>query len=106
MASKFGLALTAFKQKGFFRRIPDIIRMAKAIMKKEYKPKYKNIIIPVLVLVYIISPLDIIPDWIPLIGEVDDIALIAMALPLLMKETERFLEWEKSRHIEDAEIVE
>lgn len=108
--SKIDLAKEAFKHKGFIQKIPVIIRMMKSIFSKNgYKPQFKNIIIPGVVLVYIISPIDIIPDWIPAIGALDDLTLIALVIPLLMKETENFVSWEAEKKtgtkIIDAEIV-
>jgi uncharacterized membrane protein YkvA (DUF1232 family) len=82
--------------------------MMKSIRKKLYRPEIKNLIIPGFVLLYVISPIDLIPDWIPVIGEMDDLALVILAIPLLLKETERFLEWEsdqRNNKITDAQIV-
>lgn len=98
MSSKFKLATEAIRHKGFLQSIPVIIRMYRSVFSKNgYQPHYKNIVIPGLVAVYLISPLDVIPDWIPAIGVMDDIALLAFAIPLLLKEAERFLQWESSR---------
>ena len=108
--SKIALAKEAFKHKGFIQKIPVIIRMIKSIMGKGgYKPQFKNIILPGLVLVYLISPLDIIPDWLPVIGVFDDLALLAFAIPMLIAEAEKFVQWEASQktdsNVIDAEII-
>ncbi len=110
MASKIQLAVEAFKHKGFIKKIPVISRMVKSIMSKGgYKPEYKNVLVPAAVLIYLISPLDILPDWIPVIGAMDDLALLALAIPMLLKEAERFVAWEATsktdQKIIDAEIV-
>lgn len=34
---------------------------------------------------YVISPLDVIPDWLALLGIADDVTLIALGVPLLLK---------------------
>lgn len=108
--SKIQLAKEAFKHKGFIQKLPVIARMIKSIISKGgYKPEFKNIILPGFVLLYLISPLDIIPDWLPVIGVFDDLALLALAIPLLTSEAERFIAWEASRkadpHISEAEII-
>ncbi|MGA9213459.1 YkvA family protein [Kaistella sp.] len=109
--SKIQLAKEAFKHKGFIAKLPVIIRMIKSTMKKGgYKPQFKDIILPGLVLLYVISPIDIIPDWIPGIGVLDDLALLAFAIPLLVKEAEKFIAWEASNKsddpmIEEAEVI-
>ncbi|KEY18726.1 YkvA family protein [Kaistella antarctica] len=109
--SKIQLAKEAFKHKGFIGKIPVIIRMMKSASKKGgYKPHFKDVIVPALVLVYLISPIDLIPDWIPGIGILDDLALLTFAIPLLVKEAEKFIAWEISSKsndimIEEAEII-
>lgn len=109
--SKIQLAREAFKHKGFIQKIPVIIRMVKSATKKGgYKPHFKNVIVSGLVLLYLISPIDLIPDWIPVVGVLDDLALLAFAIPLLVKEAEKFIAWEASRKnddqsIEEAEII-
>lgn len=108
--SKIALAKEAFKHKGFIKKIPVMIRMVKSIMSKNgYKPEFKNVIVPALVLLYLISPLDFIPDWIPVIGVFDDIALLALAMPMLIAEAEKFVAWEASlrqnNNAIEAEIV-
>ena len=108
--SKIQLAKEAFKHKGFIQKIPVIARMIKSVMSKGgYKPELKNIILPGFVLLYLISPLDFIPDWIPVIGVFDDLALLALAIPMLTSEAERFIAWETSHqtdsNISEAEII-
>lgn len=108
--SKIQLAKEAFKHKGFIQKIPVIARMIRSIMQKGgYKPEFKNILLPGLVMLYLVSPLDIIPDWIPVIGVFDDLALLALAIPMLVSEAERFIAWEVSRksdtNVVEAEIV-
>lgn len=108
--SKIALAQEAFKHKGFIAKIPVIIRMVKSALAKDgYKPDYKNVILPALALLYVISPLDVLPDWIPLVGVMDDLALIAFAIPMLIKEAEKFVAWETSgkneKQISEAEVL-
>ncbi|SFJ08496.1 Protein of unknown function [Kaistella treverensis] len=107
--SKIQLAREAFKHKGFISKIPVIVRMIRSATKKGgYKPHFKNVIVPGLVLVYLISPIDFLPDFIPVIGVLDDIALLAFAIPLLITEAEKFVAWEASRtedKVIDAEII-
>ena len=39
----------------------------------------------VLTLVYVVSPLDVIPDFIPVIGEMDDVAVVLSGLWLFIR---------------------
>ncbi|HEX3244726.1 MAG TPA: DUF1232 domain-containing protein [Chloroflexota bacterium] len=41
--------------------------------------------IPAITLLYVLSPIDLIPDWIPIIGGVDDIAMVTGAITLFIR---------------------
>lgn len=38
-----------------------------------------------LLLLYALSPIDIVPDWFPVIGWLDDMTLLALGIPVLLK---------------------
>ncbi|HVL77361.1 MAG TPA: DUF1232 domain-containing protein, partial [Noviherbaspirillum sp.] len=38
----------------------------------------------VLIALYVLSPIDLVPDWLPLLGWADDVTLLALALPALL----------------------
>ncbi|HZW12948.1 MAG TPA: YkvA family protein [Noviherbaspirillum sp.] len=38
-----------------------------------------------LLAVYIFSPVDIIPDWLAIFGWIDDVSLVALGIPALLK---------------------
>ncbi|MEJ8590014.1 DUF1232 domain-containing protein [Riemerella anatipestifer] len=99
------LGLALFQNKGLLRRMPELLRMIKATISKQYKPSVKNVLLPAIALVYIISPIDILPDFIPAIGVMDDLGILALVLPLLMKELNQFSEWEtKKKMVKTIEI--
>lgn len=107
--SKFKLAQEAIKHKGFVQKIPAAVRMIKSWRKGEYKMKVTDILLPALALLYVISPIDLIPDFVLGIGALDDLAILAFAIPMLLKEVDKFLLWESQRknpNVIDAEIVE
>jgi uncharacterized membrane protein YkvA (DUF1232 family) len=39
----------------------------------------------VLMAIYVVSPIDLIPDLLPIVGWLDDMALIALGVPALLK---------------------
>ena len=45
---------------------------------------------------YFIYPVDLIPDFIPISGIIDDVALIAWIYKSVDEDIQKFLEWEKS----------
>jgi len=49
----------------------------------------------VFTLVYIISPIDLIPDYIIGLGQIDDAAVVAFCLYLLRRDLRKYKEWLK-----------
>lgn len=79
--------------------ITVLTRMTQAWRKGEYKDiSYTSIFLSVAILLYFISPIDLVPDFIPVIGGLDDVLLLGYLLKILRKETTRFLEWENLNH--------
>jgi len=58
-------------------QVPVVIPAGQQSLKSQ--PKWKKIIIVLLALIYVISPLDLIPDVIPVIGWLDDLGVLAWA---------------------------
>ena len=68
-----------------------------AYTSKEYTyVPWKTICLIVAGLIYFIYPVDLIPDFIPVSGLIDDIALIAWIYESIQDDIDNFLEWEKS----------
>ena len=73
------------------------IRIIIAYTSKEYTyVPWKTICLIVAGLIYFIYPVDLIPDFIPVSGLIDDVALIAWIYESIQDDIENFLEWEKS----------
>ena len=68
-----------------------------AYTSKEYTyVPWKTICLIVAGLIYFIYPVDLIPDFIPVSGLIDDVALIAWIYESIQDDIENFLEWEKT----------
>ncbi|MBQ8099278.1 MAG: DUF1232 domain-containing protein [Bacteroidaceae bacterium] len=64
--------------------------------------KYQNyskakILMVVALLIYIVTPFDLVPDWIPGAGFLDDIALLGYVVKMADKELERYYRWSKQQ---------
>ena len=51
----------------------------------------------ILVLLYVLNPLDIVPDFIPIFGYVDDAGVLALALKLIQTDFSNYMEWRYSQ---------
>jgi uncharacterized membrane protein YkvA (DUF1232 family) len=92
--------VSVLKQIGTFRR------MIKAYRAGEYKKiPLKSITLIVTGLIYFISPLDMIPDFILVGGWIDDFALLTWVFKAIGSDIEHFTNWEKSQAVQ-VEIIE
>lgn len=55
------------------------VRIPAAQQPLKSQAKWKRVIIAVLAMLYVISPLDLIPDFIPVIGWLDDLGVLVWA---------------------------
>lgn len=100
--SKLSLAKQAISHKGFVKKIPDIFRMIKMWKSGFYPTNSIDMILPILGLIYVISPIDLLPDFaLPIIGVLDDFAVLSITIPKLVKEVDKFLLWEAELRYSD-----
>ena len=52
-------------------------------------------------LLYILNPLDLIPDFIPVLGYIDDLSVLTLTLNLVQTDLHHYLNWKT--HPEDSE---
>lgn len=107
--SKLDLAKKAIAHKGFIQKIPDIFRMVKMWKNGSYPMRSIDMILPILGFLYVLSPIDLLPEVaLPVLGVMDDLAVLSLTIPKLLKEVDKFLLWEaehKNNKTIDAEIV-
>jgi uncharacterized membrane protein YkvA (DUF1232 family) len=73
-------------------------RMVMASIRGEYTGlSGKSLTLIVAALLYYISPIDLIPDFLPIAGLLDEITVLGFALRSLRGEIEAFREWERDR---------
>ena len=58
---------------------------------------YKTISAGVVGLLYTLNPIDIIPDFIPFIGHIDDALVLTFCLKLVEKDLQKYQTWKKNK---------
>ncbi|WP_084675066.1 YkvA family protein [Hippea jasoniae] len=66
------------------------VEMVDCYIKKQCKFPYKTLLSLVGVLLYFINPLDIIPDFLPGIGYLDDAVVVGLALKFIRDDLREF----------------
>jgi uncharacterized membrane protein YkvA (DUF1232 family) len=79
-------------------KITTISRMVKAYISGDYRViPWSSIVKIIAVLIYFISPIDVIPDFLPIIGLTDDLALTMWLFSSLKEDFQNFEAWENSK---------
>jgi uncharacterized membrane protein YkvA (DUF1232 family) len=93
-----GDASRKVESSGIFGRYLEELRTVIAMLNDYREGKYRQI--PwwaicgaALVVLYILNPIDIIPDFIPFIGQIDDLFVIGVFLALIRRELATYREW-------------
>lgn len=73
-------------------------RMIQAHRMGQFKVSKKTLSLIVLGLIYFVTPIDIIPDFLPLIGFTDDLSVLVAIFSAVKHEVEDFLEWERTKN--------
>jgi uncharacterized membrane protein YkvA (DUF1232 family) len=79
--------------------ISIFIRMVKAHFSGTHKLSNSTLGMVLLALVYFLSPFDLMPDFLGLVGFVDDASVVLAVYAKIKTEVNGFLEWEKIQSI-------
>jgi uncharacterized membrane protein YkvA (DUF1232 family) len=67
--------------------LPNMVRLLGRLLKDSRVPLTEKTLF-IAAIVYVISPLDFIPDFIPFVGQVDDLFLVSLTLLRLVNRTD------------------
>jgi uncharacterized membrane protein YkvA (DUF1232 family) len=85
------------------QRLKILLRMLDAWRTKDYTDiSYTAIFLCIAILLYFINPIDLFPDFIPVVGGLDDVILLSFLFKIIDKELEKFLIWEKENSTQTA----
>jgi uncharacterized membrane protein YkvA (DUF1232 family) len=73
----------------------DLVRLGKAYVRKEYtKIPWQSLLLVGGAIVYFVTPVDFVPDFLLGLGFTDDIAVLAWVMKTIQKDVEAFRAWE------------
>ena len=83
---------------GFLARLFQDLKLLIPLIKDYWKGTFrdisvKSIVIFIVALAYIISPIDLIPDYIIGLGQIDDAVILGLSLYFLEKDLWKYKEW-------------
>ncbi len=91
-----------FAGRGPLARFIEDARLLLAIVKDYWTGRYRRIPYGVIaavvfVLLYVFNPFDLMPDFLPLIGEIDDAAIVGASLMALERDLSQYRTWKTAQ---------
>lgn len=91
--------------KDMFKRLGAFFRAYPALFFTSKNPKSAKYL-PLATLAYLIVPIDLMPDFIPLLGQLDDVGVIIVLLSIALRAFEQMPDQKKKRKYGDVIDVE
>ena len=81
-----------------FSMIPVMISLVKNYVQGKYTTvPYGTILAILSALIYFLAPIDIVPDFIPLAGYLDDMAVVGLCMTMVNTDLENYEKWRQSQ---------
>jgi uncharacterized membrane protein YkvA (DUF1232 family) len=81
--------------KNLWAYLQTMLRLIRAYYRGEYRDvKIANLVLIIGAIIYVLDPLDLIPDWIPGLGFLDDATILAFAVQKTRETLDQFTTWE------------
>lgn len=83
---------------GLWNRLIEDLRLLYALIKDYWKGEYRDvslwsILVFVLGIIYVLSPVDLVSDFVPLIGQIDDALILLVCIYFLEKDLIKYRKW-------------
>ena len=79
------------QQNGAIAEFLERGRLVLRLMQDERVPTWLKVGVPLVVALYFLFPIDLIPDFIPLLGQVDDIGVVLLGMALFIRLAPQFV---------------
>jgi uncharacterized membrane protein YkvA (DUF1232 family) len=91
-----------FSSRGPLRRFIDDAKLLIAMTRDYWKRNYKQVPFGVIgaiafTLIYVLNPFDMVPDVLPLVGQLDDAAVFAGCLMLIESDLRKYKDWKDNQ---------
>ena len=75
-----------------------MIRLIRAYHQREYRDiSSQNLLVVIAAMLYFVSPFDVIPDSVPIFGQIDDALVVRLAMKSVGADLDTFMAWETAR---------
>jgi len=89
------------KLKSVWSDFQTLLRLLRAYRNKEYNEiPWRTILYAATAVLYFVTPFDLIPDFIPLTGFLDDITVITFVIGSIQEDLQKFKAWELDQNKE------
>lgn len=90
-------------QKGPLKKLWEDIKLMYSLLKDYWDGTYREvpwgtIAAIIATLIYILSPIDLIPDFMPVIGLVDDAFMVGICLKMISSDLEKYKEFKRKQN--------
>ena len=91
-----------FSARGPLARFIEDGKLLISIVKDYWSGAYRNvpygvIASSVFTLIYVLNPFDMVPDMLPVIGQLDDVAVMGACLILIEQDLHKYKDWKQSQ---------
>ena len=89
-----------FRSRGPLQRFIEDARLLIAVIKDYWTGKYRQlpwgtVAAIAFTLIYVFNPLDLVPDVLPIVGEIDDAAVFTACLFLVERDLLKYKDWKQ-----------
>ncbi|MBD3234882.1 MAG: DUF1232 domain-containing protein [candidate division Zixibacteria bacterium] len=100
-----------FKKSGPLGRFVQDVELLISIVRDYRNKEYKKVPVwvigaAVFTLLYVINPLDLVPDFIPFVGHLDDAAVVGICLLMIEQELQEYKKWKVAQLQIEADRIE